>query len=668
MTRDLGVEGKLLRNRALIAGVSLNLTCIWQHKTVHFEAPTLRVLDDSLRETGSSYPLDIVMRSTTDPSIVETTTVNTAIIAPLSPVSRNTQHTCAAKIKTRISTHRLKTQVVTGNPTKVVKFKEDETMAKIQTKIVRGSNPKLPTPVKANRLAYYLQNYVGKDYIVDGFTQGFSLHFEGPECETNAKNSTSTIEFEEKIDEKIADELKLNRISGPYAEPPLKNFKVSPLSVRPKKEPGKIRLLHNLSYPYDLRAVNYNIPRRFAKVTYQTVGDAIEIINRLGGGCYLAKSDIESAFRLIPLMPSEYHLTGFFWKGFYIEKVLPMGSASSCYIFEKFSDCLQYILREKFNVHDTVKVIDDFLIAGKTESQCAKNLGIFMDLMKDLGVPLAPRKTFLPTTKLEFLGITLDTKSMTAHIPGEKTASYADEIQSKINSRTISLKDLQSIIGKLNHTVQVITPGKAFLRRLYDLTIGHTRPFAQIQLTNGAVEDLKLWHKFLFNHNSKPILFNTVQVVSTEINLGSDASHKGYSATFGSHWIQGSWPKEWLQYSIAFLEIYPIFLILSLFAPKMCNSQINFICDNMSVVNILNKQTSRCPLIMAVLRPMILVMLENNISFRATHIPTHLNVINDKISRQQVDGQLLQEWGMLRKADQVPKELLPENFVGLPQN
>ena len=315
----------------------------------------------------------------------------------------------------------------------------------------------LPTPIKSNRLEQCLLDYPDKDYIVNGCKNGFTLHFEGPQCATHAKNSKTTQLFESQIDTKLKEELSLGRISGPYSKPPLTNFKVSPLSARAKKEnPDKVRLLHNLSYPYDITAVNTNILRRFATVSYQTIGDAITIINKLGRGCFLAKSDISQAFRLLPLRPNEYNLTGFIWKNnYYFDRCLVMGSSSSCYIFEKFSNSLQFILGKKCQIKYIVKVIDDFLILEKSEPEASKSLSKFTNLMGHLGVPLADHKTVFPTTKLEFLGITLDTKTMTAHIPEEKIANYVNSIDLALQSTYCTLKDLQSLTGKLQHTEQI---------------------------------------------------------------------------------------------------------------------------------------------------------------------------------------------------------------------
>jgi hypothetical protein len=43
-------------------------------------------------------------------------------------------------------------------------------------------------------------------------------------------------------------------------------------------------------------------PLNLLRVNYARVGDAIALIQHLGPGCFLAKTDIKSAFRIIPIM------------------------------------------------------------------------------------------------------------------------------------------------------------------------------------------------------------------------------------------------------------------------------------------------------------------------------------------------------------------------------
>jgi hypothetical protein len=57
--------------------------------------------------------------------------------------------------------------------------------------------------------------------------------------------------------------------------------------------------------------------------------------------CYMAKCDIEMAYRNLTLSPTDYHLFGFKWRNlYYYDKCLAMGCSSACQILERFSTAL----------------------------------------------------------------------------------------------------------------------------------------------------------------------------------------------------------------------------------------------------------------------------------------------------------------------------------------
>ena len=119
------------------------------------------------------------------------------------------------------------------------------------------------------------------------------------------------------VDLMIASELKLGRIAGPFSAPPFEDFVISPLGLIPKKEPGAFRLIHDLSFPKG-DSVNSGIPREYCSVSYEDYGYFVSILAAYEGrGCYIAKADIESAFRIIPISPLDYHLLGFMVDGQY---------------------------------------------------------------------------------------------------------------------------------------------------------------------------------------------------------------------------------------------------------------------------------------------------------------------------------------------------------------
>ena len=112
---------------------------------------------------------------------------------------------------------------------------------------------------------------------------------------------------------------------GPYSSPPsVPDFRVSPLGVVPKKVSGEFRMIHHMSYPRNY-SVNDLIPREFSTVQYASIYDAIKFIKQAPSTVYLAKVDIKSAFRIIPISSLDRPLLGFKWIcDCYMDAVLPM--------------------------------------------------------------------------------------------------------------------------------------------------------------------------------------------------------------------------------------------------------------------------------------------------------------------------------------------------------
>ena len=109
------------------------------------------------------------------------------------------------------------------------------------------------------------------------------------------------------VTEKLSKECTAGRIVGPFDVPPFDPFRVSPLGIIPK------RLIHHLSYPAG-SSVNDGLPKELATVRYATTDDAIRLIKSLGKGCFLAKRDIKSAFRIIFVSPNDFPLLELFYQ------------------------------------------------------------------------------------------------------------------------------------------------------------------------------------------------------------------------------------------------------------------------------------------------------------------------------------------------------------------
>ncbi|KAJ1163103.1 hypothetical protein NDU88_003566 [Pleurodeles waltl] len=167
--------------------------------------------------------------------------------------------------------------------------------------------------------------------------RGFSKGFRSPAVTRGANNLRSAREAPGVVQEKLEKELQLGRVAGPFTQPPLPNFIVSSLGIVPKKDQGKYRMVHYLSYPKG-SSVNDYLEEGTCSVCYASFDEAVDLVRAAGKGALMAKADIESAFRLLPV-----HLLGMQWAGqYFYDKCMPMGCAVSCSLFKTFACFLEW--------------------------------------------------------------------------------------------------------------------------------------------------------------------------------------------------------------------------------------------------------------------------------------------------------------------------------------
>lgn len=506
----------------------------------------------------------------------------------------------------------------------------------------------MPTPVHAGRLNEVLEGYDldTTQYLVECFTEGFKLGYEGTGRGITSPNLKSVSEHPEVVKEKIKKELNKGGIAGPFETPPFEKFWVSPIGVVPKKQAGKFRITHHLSYPLH-ESVNAGIPDHKAVVHYASTDDAVQLIKRVGRQAWLVKLDIEAAFKIVPVHPQDYYLLGFSLDGkIYYDKTLPMGCRSSCAIFETLSTAMEWVAIKKLGIEAVSHILDDFLLISRTKERGETARKKFESLCQGLGVPLAPDKTEGPTKCLSFAGIELDTENMEARLPNDKIEKCKEKIMEALGKNKVTLRELQSVIGLLNFACKVVRPGRAFLRRLINLTIGFVKPFHHIRMTKTAKADLYTWLSFLQKFNGKSFFLSDEWLSDTSLHLYTDASGPlGYGAVFGSNWFHGVWPIHWKGKNITLLELFPIVAAVIKWAPMFKNSRVIMHTDNMALVHILNATTSKDPLIMVLVRKFVVSCMLNNVQVKVEHIPGVKNVLADKLSRQQVqEFQMLAPW------------------------
>ena len=164
----------------------------------------------------------------------------------------------------------------------------------------------ISTPVKPNVLQFLLQGYdtnITKT-LVTGFTDGFRIPstITSDPPKHHIENHKSVTDNQGIVQLKLSKEKAKHRIAGPFPSDPFPDMVYSPLGLVPKKTSGEFRLIHDLSFPKP-NSVNSHILPESITVAFQTLDHCVEQLATLGKGAFIAKANLQDAFRIIPVSP-----------------------------------------------------------------------------------------------------------------------------------------------------------------------------------------------------------------------------------------------------------------------------------------------------------------------------------------------------------------------------
>ena len=485
-----------------------------------------------------------------------------------------------------------------------------------------------PKPTKVKKFLNYLQF-------------GHPLLCSSPPSTRWSHNLASATSNPQAALAKIEKEVKLGRVRGPFrniSDTGLPSLVISPIGLIPKAE-GGFRLIHHLSHPWG-RGINAFISDEDAHVSYARFDDAILFLTISGPNTLMAKVDVQSAYRLLPMRPSDHKYLGFQFLGqVYYDLMLPMGAKISAAHWEDFGNLWEWLISYHTNFQGNMcRYLDDLLLEFPPHlslNQAQESLAEVLSLCSDIGLPLSKEKLVNPTTQLTFLGIAIDSTNQTLAIPTPKLLKAKHLIEIAIAKRKVQVHRILSIAGLLNFLCKALPPGRPFLRRLFDSVAGkHKRQW--ITLEPGCLSDLKTWLAFLEHFNGTTPFPPTVTLRASDIHLYTDASLTGYGIICGTHWVAETFPTpNQCPHSMTWREFYPILVATFTFPSQLSHKKICFVTDNLGVFHILRSLTSRAPDIMELVRPFVLQCLKMNTTFTSKYVPSARNSLADPLSRQE---------------------------------
>ena len=187
----------------------------------------------------------------------------------------------------------------------------------------------------------------------------------------------------------------------------------------------------------------------------------------------------------------------------------------------------------KRGFHDVMVYLDDFLVIGCTAAECHAAYNTLLQLLNDLRFQISMHKLVLPTQKLVFLGVQLDTLLCQMSLPQPKLRELQTLVSHFSTKRRASKKKLQQLAGKLNWACRVVFGGRTFLRRILDTMNSLTSSSAKCRLFEAFHLDIQWWKDFLAHFNSTRIFLDILPVV----DVHTDACSVAAGAFFKGDWF-----------------------------------------------------------------------------------------------------------------------------------
>ena len=259
------------------------------------------------------------------------------------------------------------------------------------------------------------------------------------------------------------------------------------------------------------------------------------------------------------------------WKGqVYIDPMLPFCLRSASKLFNAVADAIEWHLKQR-RIQHVFHYLDDFIVVARPASpNCREAIGILNEPCAYLGVPIADHKCDGPTTCLTFLEIEVDTIAGQLHLPTDKLHRLQTLLAEWGDRKACTQRELESLVGLLNHACKVVHSGWSFLRCMLDLF--HTVPMHPlklhpIHLNRGFRSDLTWWCLFVSCWNGVSFLAPPAHLPT--LQSASDTSGTwDCGAWHRSHWFQVQWDQREESLQIMAKELIPIVLACAVWGPQ----------------------------------------------------------------------------------------------------
>ena len=505
----------------------------------------------------------------------------------------------------------------------------------------------------------YVKDHHGL-YVLNGLRYGFDL---GVSCGSlrgrrRFKNYKSAYDNHASVDQAISSRIERNKsvCIGPWAdvrsdfEATFEDYFIFPMGAVPK--PSQPDVYRPTS---DHTRTGFNAATVMG-ILKHSLDSFSQMCHMLDRGYFLYVSDVDDAFTLIPLAPRIWPFMCLLW---------PLGDVSAqpsliLHLFADFGtrgmpgtfkvflvDVVVQMARSEFVITLPLTIyVDDAGLVGHALVETTAEMHALQDFTATTcGVTWKQRKDRPSAQRNLFIGFNWSSLNFTLSLEERKLGHYLDALLVAGHSATLSLKERQSLAGKMQRAIKTLPPGAAcLLANCYAMSTGLTMGWQRRRTTRAERWD------YLFVHDMLELNLGMGYYRYDDFSVGpvclSDAS-KSKELTGGGYVCADGF-YDLFKYSgaakrrpIDFLEGDVVRRCCSERCPGWKGMMIPFGIDNQAFERSAEKGRSRPERLNTILKSLFALQVRHVFILQPFWISTHDNYLADDLSRDR-EGQFLE--------------------------
>ena len=381
----------------------------------------------------------------------------------------------------------------------------------------------------------------------------------------------------------------------------------------------------------DLSALNhYMVAPHFKMETTSSILEATS------PDMWATSLDLKDAFFHIPIAHPHRKFLRFSVDGRHYQfKALPFGLTMSPYVFTRVMRAVgAYVRKMGLKLH---LYLDDWILLSASAQAAQMWMEWLLALARALGLVVnLPKCDLTPSQIYHFIGILFNLIIGTAQPTPARVDALLDLAAIFLESPTQPAGRWQQLLGHMTSLEKLVPRGRLHMRPLQFCLQEQWNQHFQSQshlvtLSEDARMSLYWWAHRPHLEKGTPL-----QVPAPDVQLFTDASTTGWGAHIGQAHASGLWSPSLQEQHINFLELKAVLLALQQLSHLVRGHHVIVMSDNTTVVGLIKNQGGTHSRVLFSLTAEIFRWVDSNqVIISARHIPGHLNVVADRLSRAQ---------------------------------